>query len=254
MAYRRTERETARLAARYEAIVEAARALASESGLGAVHIVPVAERAGIAAGTVYRYFPSKDDLVAAVVGATAEREVKAIRAAAASAPGPLSGLAAAIAAFASGTLRMRRLAFAMLAETPPSFPPQPQPCPPPPPLPLTPPLAGKGRVGAAQGGAAVERREEVGRSAFRRNIGSEFENLIRAAIAADHLPDQPPAAMAAAVIGATVESLVGPFAPALVGPEAERAAVQDITLFALRALGVVDARARGLVVSVIRDQ
>ena len=29
---------------------------------------------------------------------------------------------------------------------------------------------------------------------------------------------------------------------------------QDITLFALRALGVVDARARGLVVSVIRDQ
>jgi hypothetical protein len=30
--------------------------------------------------------------------------------------------------------------------------------------------------------------------------------------------------------------------------------VQDIALFALRALGVVDARARGLVVSVIRDQ
>jgi hypothetical protein len=30
--------------------------------------------------------------------------------------------------------------------------------------------------------------------------------------------------------------------------------VREITLFALRALGVVDARARGLVVSVIRDQ
>src|SRR5258708_18915880 len=77
MAYRRTERETARLAARYEAIIEAARALASERGLGAVQVVPVAERAGIAAGTVYRYFPSKDDLVAAVVGATAERALPA---------------------------------------------------------------------------------------------------------------------------------------------------------------------------------
>src|SRR5258706_278655 len=121
MAYRRTERETARLAARYEAIIEAARALASESGLGAVQVVPVAERAGIAAGTVYRYFPSKDDLVAAVVNAT-------------------------------------------------------------------------------------------------------------------------------------VESLVGPFAPTLAGPEDERAAVQEIALFALRALGVVDARARGLVVSGISNQ
>jgi len=216
MAYRRTERETARLAARHEAIVEAARALASESGLGAVQIVPVAERAGIAAGTVYRYFPSKDDLVAAVVSATAERQVAAIRAAAAAAPGPLSGLAAAIAAFASATLRTRRLAWAMLAEAP-------------------------------EGG-------DTSRFAFRRKIGGEFEGLIRTAIAAGHLPDQPPAAMAAGVIGATVESLLGPLARAAVGPEAERAAVQGITLFALRALGVADARARGLVISAMGNR
>lgn len=215
MAYRRTEREASRLAARYEAIIDAARVLASESGLAAVQIGAVAERAGIAAGTVYRYFPSKDDLVAALVSATAEREVVAIRAAAAAAPGALSGLAAAIMAFAAGTLRARRLAWALLAEAP--------------------------------GGDA----ECV---AFRRNIGSEFEGLIRAAIAAGHLPDQPSSDMAAAVIGATVESLVGPLAPASAGPDAEYAAVQRITLFALRALGVADARARGLVISVIRDQ
>lgn len=210
MAYRRTERETARLAARYEAIIAAAQALTSESGLAAVQIIPVAERAGIAAGTVYRYFPSKDDLVAALVTATAEREIAAIRGAAAAAPGALSGLAAAIMAFASGTLRMRRLAWAMLAEAP-------------------------------------ESGTEAGRFAFRRNIGNEFESLIRAAIAAGHLPDQPPAAMAAAVIGAIVESLVGPFASNAPGPDAEYMSVQALTLFALRALGVVDARARGLV-------
>jgi AcrR family transcriptional regulator len=238
MAYRRTERETARLAARHEAIIGAARALASESGLAAVQIMPVAERAGIAAGTVYRYFPSKDDLVAALVGATAEREIAAIRRAAAAAPGALSGLAAAIMAFAASTLRMRRLAWAMLAEAPPPFPP---------------PQAGEDKSKFPPPPAG-EGREGAGRFAFRRNIGDEFENLIRAAIAAGHLPDQPATVMAAAVIGATVESLVGPLAPNSVGPDDEYAAVQTLTLFALRALGVVDARARGLVISVIRDQ
>jgi hypothetical protein len=49
-----------RLAARHKAIVAAARALASESGMGAVQIVPAAERAGLTAGTVYRYFPSRE--------------------------------------------------------------------------------------------------------------------------------------------------------------------------------------------------
>ena len=34
--------------------------------MGAVQIAPVAERAGIAAGTVYRYFPAKTDLVTAL--------------------------------------------------------------------------------------------------------------------------------------------------------------------------------------------
>src|SRR5215471_15879079 len=110
MAYRRTDRVARRLAARQNAIVAAARSLAAEAGMAMVQIVPVAERVGIAAGTVYRYFPAKIDLVAAVVSATAEREVATIRAAAAAAPGPLSGLAAAIAAFASGTVRMRKLA------------------------------------------------------------------------------------------------------------------------------------------------
>src|SRR5579859_4974348 len=105
MAYRRTERVIARLAARHESIIAAARALASEHGMAAVQIVPVAERAGIAAGTVYRYFPSKDDLFAALVSATAEAEIAKIRTAAAAAPGPLSALAAAIMALATGTLR-----------------------------------------------------------------------------------------------------------------------------------------------------
>jgi hypothetical protein len=47
-----------------------------------------------------------------------------------------------------------------------------------------------------------------------------------------------------AVIGALLEGLLGPLAPQA---ENAREGVQAMTLFALRALGVVDARARGLV-------
>ena len=73
--------------------------------------------------------------------------------------------------------------------------------------------------------------------------------LIRSAITAGHLPDQDAALAAAAVIGAVLESMVGPLAPAQATTEATRNATQTVTLFALRALGVVDARARGLVIS-----
>ena len=44
MAYRRTERVLQHLAARHDAIVAAARAIAAEQGLGAVQIAPVAAR------------------------------------------------------------------------------------------------------------------------------------------------------------------------------------------------------------------
>jgi AcrR family transcriptional regulator len=211
MAYRRTERVIARLAARQEAIVAAARALASESGMAAVQIVPVAERAGIAAGTVYRYFPSKDDLVAALVGAGSEQEIAAIGRAAAAAPGPLSALAAAIMVFAVRALRERRLAAAMLA-----------------------------------GGDAADAAAE--RLAFRRRLAAEFASRIGAAIAAGHLPDQDPGFAAAAVIGAVIEGLLGSLTAAPETAEAQRDAAQGLTLFALRALGVADARARGLVI------
>ncbi|QFG25186.1 TetR/AcrR family transcriptional regulator [Actinomadura sp. WMMB 499] len=53
---------------RRKRIVQAAAALASRGGIEAMQMRTVAERAGVALGTLYRYFPSKDDLVVAVVG------------------------------------------------------------------------------------------------------------------------------------------------------------------------------------------
>jgi AcrR family transcriptional regulator len=212
MAYRRTEKVARRLAARHDAIIAAARALAAERGMAAVQIVPVAQRAGIAAGTVYRYFPSKTEMVAALVTAVSEREVAAMRRAAGAAPGPLSALAAAIATFVARALAQRRLAWAVLAE------------------PADP---------------------EIGntRMSYRRALVAEVTARLSAAITAGHLPEQDAALTAAALVGALVEGLVGPLAPDLPDdPVKAREAAQTLTLLALRAVGVVDARARGLVV------
>ena len=211
MAYRRTERVLQHLAARHDAIVAAARAIASEQGLGAVQIVPVAERAGIAAGTVYRYFPAKTDLVQALIEAVSARELTAFRRAADAAPGPLSALAAGLVTYAARALRHRRLAFAVSAEP-------------------------------------VDAAVDALRLAARKVFAAELEARIRAAIAGGHLPEQDAAAAAGALVGLLVEGLIGPLAPAAARA---RETVQTVTLLALRALGVVDARARGLVVQTV---
>jgi AcrR family transcriptional regulator len=212
MAYRRTDKVVRRLAARRDAILTAARTAAAEGGMAAVHIVTVAERAGIAAGTVYRYFPGKTDLVAELVAAISERELAAMRRAAAAAPGSLSALAAAIVTFAARALQRRRLAWAVIGEP-------------------------------------VEADIDAARLAYRQSLAKELETRIRAAADDGHLPAQDAALAAAAVIGALVEGLIGPLAPAAAEESAKtREAVQTLTLLALRALGVVDARARGLVV------
>jgi AcrR family transcriptional regulator len=49
-----------------KAILEAARAVFSERGLAA-EIKEIAERAGVGIGTIYRNFPSKEDLVVAIM-------------------------------------------------------------------------------------------------------------------------------------------------------------------------------------------
>jgi len=214
MPYRRTESVVRRLAAREQAILDAATAIAAEDGLAAVQIAAVAERAGIAAGTVYRYFPAKTDLIAEVVARVADGALVAMRAAADAAPGPLSALAAAIAAFAARALAERSLTWAVTAEP-------------------------------------VDADIDALRLGFRRALAAELQARIAAAAAGRHLPEQNARAAAAAVLGALMEGLVGPLAPSP-GTDAGslRAAVQDATLLALRALGVVDARARGLVAQV----
>src|SRR2546429_2508466 len=200
MVYRRTEKTVRRLAQRHGAIIAAARASAAEGGMAAVQIAPVAARAGIATGTVYRYFPSKTELVAALVAALCEREVAALEGAAKAAPGPLSALAAAISTFAARALERRRLAFALMAEP-------------------------------------VEPEIDGARAAYREALTGEFEKLIRKALGAGRLPDQDAALAAPALVGALVEGLIGsPPAAAPGDPAKSRPPAHMLTPSSLRAL------------------
>ena len=217
MVYRRTHQVVKRLAARRNAILNAARDAAADGGMAAVQIAPVATRANVAAGTVYRYFPSKADLISELIADVSRAELSAIRRAADAAPGPSSALAAAVTTVAVHVVSNRKLAWGILAEP-----------------------------------VDVDVDVTESRMASRREIAAEMELRIDAAMRAGHLPTQDTALAATALIGALHESLVGPLAPAdLDDPVKLRDAVQTITLFALRAVGVLDARARGLVVQAV---
>src|SRR3954471_23141177 len=212
MAYRRTANVVRRLAARHDAILAAAGALASEAGINAVQIGPVAERAGIAAGTVYRYFPSKADVIVALVASVSEREIGAMQRAADAAPGPLSALAAAITTFSARALAQRKLAFALIAEP-------------------------------------FDAALDTDRLTFRAAIVAEIGSRLSAAMRGRQLPEQDIAVAAPALLGALIEGLIGPLAAAAGGaPPETRDPAPAPPLIALRAVGVVDAHARGLVV------
>jgi len=211
MPYRRTANVVRKLAARHDAILAAACEAAAEGGMAAVQIAPVAARAGIATGTVYRYFPSKTDLVAALVAAVSELEIGAMRSAADAAPGPLSALAAGLTTFAAHALENRRLVFALIAEP-------------------------------------VDADTDAARLSYRSALAAEIGKRLSVAIGGGHLPDQDIKVAAPALLGALAEGLVGPLAAQPRDDPQMRDAVQTLTLFALRAVGVADARARGLVV------
>src|SRR4051812_5776641 len=116
MVYWRNHQGVKRLAARRSAILAAARDAAAEGGMTAVQIAPVAVRANVAAGTVYRYFPSKADLISELIAEVSRDELAAIRRAADAAPGPSSALAAAVTTVPVHVLSPRKLAWGILAE------------------------------------------------------------------------------------------------------------------------------------------
>jgi AcrR family transcriptional regulator len=198
MPYRTTEQtERRRLAAR-AAIVAAATRLVAQGGYRAASVAAVASEAGVATGTVYRHFGSKAELLTDVFRTASQREVDAVHAAIRATPGSAADrIAAAVATFARRALAGRRLAWALIAEP-------------------------------------VDPSVEAERLVFRRAYATVFAATLRDGIAVGELPEQDVELVAAALVGAIGETLVGPTQPTS-GSEDDDALVTGLVAFCLRA-------------------
>ena len=173
MPYRRTPKVQERLDAQRETIVSAATRQLAEHGYGGCSVAAVAERAGVAVGSVYRHFPTKADLVVHVFRQVVTREVEAVRAASAEPGEPAQRVLAVFETFAQRALKAPRQAYALLAEP----------------------------VDAL---IAAERLE------FRRAFTEVVAEHVAAGVRAGTLPPQDGRLTAAALVGAAAEVLIGP--------------------------------------------
>jgi AcrR family transcriptional regulator len=180
-----------------ERLLAAARELIETGGYGSASVVAIAERTGVAAATLYRHFPSKEELFIKVFRDVCDGEERAMRAAADEAgAGAVARLEAVLTTFARRALQNPRLAWALLAEP-------------------------------------VDPLVDAERLEYRRRYASVIATELRAAIDAGELPSQDVAFTAAALVGGCGEALVGPLSSAVGGDEV----VPAIKAFVRRAIG-----------------
>jgi AcrR family transcriptional regulator len=184
-------------------LVDAARELLEEGGYAAASVQAIADRTGVAAGAMYRHFPSKAELFVDVFRDAARRDLAAVEEAASS-QSCIARLEAAVAAHARGALRHRRLAWALLHEP-------------------------------------VDPLVDAERLVYRRTYCRNMAALLRQAIAAGEIPDQNVEFSAAALVGAIAEALVGPLSPVAGQMTSEEEIVATLVRFCRRSVGAADA-------------
>ena len=157
-----------------ERLLAAARELIEDDGYGSASVTAITERAGVAAGTVYRHFASKAELFLDVFRDVCAGEERAMVAAADDAgPGAVDRLEAVLTTFARRALQNPRLAWALLAEP-------------------------------------VDPVVDAERLAYRERYAALVARELRAAIDVREIPAQDVEFMAAALVGGCGEALVGP--------------------------------------------
>ncbi|TVQ31182.1 MAG: TetR/AcrR family transcriptional regulator [Wenzhouxiangella sp.] len=177
MPYRETSQVRERKTARRERLLRAVWELVGERGFEQVRMVDVAARAGLATGTVYRYFGSRGELFAAVFQRATALEVEHVRQALADTSGTAAdGVEAALRTFARRAMRAPVLAWSLMAEP-------------------------------------VDPRVEQARLVYRRSYARLFQTAIERGIGESVFPPQPAGLSANAVVGALAEALAGPLAP-----------------------------------------
>jgi AcrR family transcriptional regulator len=169
-------------------------------GYAAASVAAIAERAGLATGTLYRHFPSKADLFVELFRAIGDAELAAMADAAAASRSAAEELDAVIATFAGRALSRPRVAWALVYE------------------PLDPPV-------------------DAERVRWRRAYAAHMATFVRERVERGELPDQDPDTTAAALIGGIVEALVSPLSPVAGGNADPDAVIAALTAFCCRAVG-----------------
>jgi AcrR family transcriptional regulator len=207
MPYRPTERTEARKAATRERIVAAAVDQLADGGYASASVQAVASRAGVATGSVYRHFPSKSELFAEVFRRASAHEMAVFEQATAGAGRTADErIAAALEAFARRALAGPTRAYALIAEP------------------------GDPRV-------------EAERLIFRRGYRDVLAGVLRDGVASGELEPHDSETVAAALVGAIGESLVGPLAPDAKGGRGREALVAGLVQFCTRAIPKEASRA-----------
>jgi AcrR family transcriptional regulator len=177
MAYRQTPAVEARLQDNRSRILQAARDLVSEGGWAEAQVASVAAAAGMATGTVYRYFPSKAELFAEVLSAVSQREVDVLTDIASSGGLALGRLHSSVATFVRRAMRNPRLAYALIAE----------PC---------------------------DKEIDEARLTYRAAISEVIRSIIESGQSAKEIrPDVRPDIAATVIVGGFMEGLIGPLSP-----------------------------------------
>ena len=186
-----------------ERLLRAAQELIEEGGYGPASVVAIADRAGVAAGTLYRHFSSKEELFVEVFRSVCDREVRAMQAAAEAMPieaSHVDRLVTVLSTFARRALRRPRLAWALIAEP-------------------------------------VDPHVDSERLAYRARYSELTAEALRAGIAAGELPEQNVELTAAALVGGCGEALVGPLSPVAASKPAMEEILSALGTFVRRAAG-----------------
>lgn len=198
------ERPSAATTARGDAtrarLLAAAVELLQQGGYAAASVAAIAARSGVAAGALYRHFPSKAELFVQVFRDAAERELAALHEATLTSGDAAAKLDAIVGEFARHALDHPRLAWALVYEP-------------------------------------VDPLVDAERLTYRQRYREGLAALLRWGIANGELPEQDPELAAAAIIGAISEALVSPLSPVGDDVDAEDL-IDSLSGFCRRAVGV----------------
>lgn len=116
MAYRETEKMRQRKAEARKRIVECTYQCVAEGGFRSARITRIAGLAGVATGTIYRHFESREDLFAEIFRLATQREVDKVAEALGSPGNAAERLERALRQFAERALKGPQMAWSLIAE------------------------------------------------------------------------------------------------------------------------------------------